>query len=353
VVVEERDDFASVCRNRLPQLLLREDLSQAADDVAHPAAENLRQLLLQPSVFRLDCSRSGRWPRSRGSDGACACGTGDQALKAWRHVTFGWTSATSSATSGARQRPDRGTIQGGKTLVQQKLTEILRGRWATSSAACDKSSRSSSCGSRCGRRSRKSSRSSTTTGAGCSTIRTWRGACPSGQASWSRLRFLGQTPDGGEGKRWSLAGAEGHAGVCARSRRATTMISVITGGSVPSGASSPLCAQAKIQAHATIETCRVTQLKTSRSKAFVTSPEGHGGAINAGLSPMQSRGRPHDRRRNLLGTRLGHTREPFARLSGGGKATPSRERVLPGHWETRFYRLCRQLSKPRVSVRLV
>jgi len=47
------------------------------------------------------------------------------------------------------------------------------------------------------------------------------------------------------------------------------------------------------------------EVDVGRLKAFVTSPEGHGGAINAGLSPMQSRGRPHDRRRNLLGTKAG------------------------------------------------
>ena len=54
MVVEERDDFPERLPYRLPQPLLGEDLSQAADDVAHPAAEYRRQLLLHP-VSRLGC----------------------------------------------------------------------------------------------------------------------------------------------------------------------------------------------------------------------------------------------------------------------------------------------------------
>ena len=45
-------------------------------------------------------------------------------------------------------------------------------------------------GPRCGRRSRRSSRSGTTTGAGCRTTGTWRWACPSGPAWWSRPAAL-------------------------------------------------------------------------------------------------------------------------------------------------------------------
>ena len=53
VVVEEGDDFRERLPHRLSQVLLREDLAQAADDVAHPAAENRRQLLLHPVLARL------------------------------------------------------------------------------------------------------------------------------------------------------------------------------------------------------------------------------------------------------------------------------------------------------------
>ena len=60
MVVEERDDFRERLPDRLPELLLRQDLSQAADDIAHPAAENLRQLLLHPVLARL-----GAFPDTR------------------------------------------------------------------------------------------------------------------------------------------------------------------------------------------------------------------------------------------------------------------------------------------------
>ena len=43
--------------------------------------------------------------------------------------------------------------------------------------------------SRCGRRSRTSSRASRTTGAGGTTTRTWRRACPSGPASWTLANY--------------------------------------------------------------------------------------------------------------------------------------------------------------------
>jgi len=47
------------------------------------------------------------------------------------------------------------------------------------------------------------------------------------------------------------------------------------------------------------------EVDVGRLKACVTEPEGHGGEINAGRSQLQSRGRPHDRRRHLLGTKAG------------------------------------------------
>src|SRR5215468_3627456 len=53
MVVEERDNFRERLPDRLPELLLRQALAQAADDIAHPASEHLRQLLLHPVLAPL------------------------------------------------------------------------------------------------------------------------------------------------------------------------------------------------------------------------------------------------------------------------------------------------------------
>src|SRR5882724_12364110 len=55
VVVEERDDFLECFSHRLPELPLRQALSQAADDVSHPASQTRRQLVLDPTLSRLRC----------------------------------------------------------------------------------------------------------------------------------------------------------------------------------------------------------------------------------------------------------------------------------------------------------
>ena len=57
VVVEERDHFFERLPHRLPQPLLREDLTQSADDVADPAAKNRRELRLHPA-----CAVLGAFP---------------------------------------------------------------------------------------------------------------------------------------------------------------------------------------------------------------------------------------------------------------------------------------------------
>jgi hypothetical protein len=53
MVVEARDDVGARLPPRRPPPLLCEDVSQAADDVAHPATEYRRQLLLHPVLARL------------------------------------------------------------------------------------------------------------------------------------------------------------------------------------------------------------------------------------------------------------------------------------------------------------
>jgi hypothetical protein len=53
VVVEERDDFREGLPHQLPERPLRQELSQSADDVAHSAAQNFRQLLLYPAFAGL------------------------------------------------------------------------------------------------------------------------------------------------------------------------------------------------------------------------------------------------------------------------------------------------------------
>src|SRR5437870_2120503 len=53
VVMEERDDLLDRLPHRLPELPLREDLSQSAANVAHLAAQNGGHLLLNPA---LSCS---------------------------------------------------------------------------------------------------------------------------------------------------------------------------------------------------------------------------------------------------------------------------------------------------------
>ena len=44
VVVQECDDLGECLPHRLPELLLRQDLSQATDDISDSTSENLRQL---------------------------------------------------------------------------------------------------------------------------------------------------------------------------------------------------------------------------------------------------------------------------------------------------------------------
>jgi hypothetical protein len=210
-----------------------------------PRAPQVRRLAslvrTKPAVMALikaDAERRDPQPRTPWVvwlDGALGLGSlATTRFKSWKRVTFVldimpvvgslWSAANAWFGAGAKD---------GTRWVQAKLTEMLRGRVGSVAG-----------GRRQIRTKRRLRRSVRETRANVITCfhnhrrwmpydLTWPRACRSGQASWSR-RAVPSSSTGWRAKASGGAWEEQRpCWRCARSRRATTMISVPTGGSVP------------------------------------------------------------------------------------------------------------------------